>query len=377
MKTFPTTRSELIENLVKFCEKNLSSYSKKRNFDFGPPHNNVSKLSPYLRTRFVSEEEVLKIAISKNNIKTIEKFVEEIFWRTYWRGWLETHPWIYDEYLNTSKNQPILKKTGIKCFDYWREELIETGYLHNHSRMWFASIWIFTLGYSWQSGADFFKNYLLDFCPASNTLGWRWVAGLQTVNKPYLAISDNINYFTNGRFNPNGQLNEQVNLNYNDKYINNTLQFIKPKRIQYTNIDSLGIILNKNDLTLNHIFEDKQLTYECCVYSIEHANKLINEFNKNIIQDILKNNKNFQFTEKYNQIIEWLINKKIKNLILPFETVGNNIFNNVKFKNKLKELNINYYFFLRDWDRNAFPYATKGFFRFKKNIPDLIDLANI
>ncbi len=373
---FPTERSKVIENLISFSETELSNYSKKRNFDFGPPHKNVSKLSPYLRTRFINEEEVLKIILSKSNIKNVEKFIEEIFWRTYWRGWLESHPWIYEEYLNTNKHQSLPQKTGIKCFDWWKEELIDTGYLHNHSRMWFASIWIFTLGYSWQSGADFFKKNLLDFCPASNTLGWRWVAGLQTINKPYLAMSDNIKYFTNNRFNPSGQLKEKVNLNYNDQYINHALQSIEPK-IQIRNIDKLGVILNKNDLTLNHIFENKQITYECCIFSIEHENKLINDFNKNIIQDILKNNRNFYFTEEYNQIIDWLIIKKIKNLIIPYETVGNKIFNNEKFKNKLKELNINYIFLIRDWDNNAFPYATKGFFKFKKNIPNLIDRADI
>ena len=86
---FPTKRYEIIENFIKFSETELLNYSKKRNFDFGQPHKNVSKLSPYLRTRFITEEEVLKIAVNRHNIKNIEKFVEEIFWRTYWRGWLE------------------------------------------------------------------------------------------------------------------------------------------------------------------------------------------------------------------------------------------------------------------------------------------------
>ena len=377
MIMFPTKRAQIIENLINFSNKELLSYSKKRNFDLGPPHKNVSKLSPYLRTRFISEEEVLKIVVSKNDIKTIEKFIEEIFWRTYWRGWLETHPWVYDEYIDTNTSQHMPKKTGIKCFDNWKEELIETGYLHNHSRMWFASIWIFTLGYSWESGANFFKNNLLDFCPASNTLGWRWVAGLQTINKPYLAKSDNINYFTNGRFNPIGQLNEQVNLNYSEQNSIHTVKFIGPKRIKLRKVEKLGIILNNNDLTLNHFFEDKKINYDCCIYSIKHENKLIDNFNKEVIQDILKNNKNFELTENYTQIIDWLTNKKIKNLILPYETIGNNIFNNEKFKNKLKQLNIQYSFFLRDWDRNAFPLATKSFFKFKKNITELIQLANI
>ena len=229
----PTIKSQVIENLINFSTKELSKYSKKRNYDLGPPHKNVSKLSPYLRTRFITEEEVLKIAVSNNNIKNIKKFIEEIFWRTYWKGWLETHPWIYHEYLNTSQHQPLPKKTGIKCFDYWKEELLDTGYLHNHSRMWFASIWIFTLGYSWQSGADFFKRNLLDFCPASNTLGWRWVAGLQTINKPYLAMSDNIKYFTNDRFNPAGQLNEKVNCNYIEQNGSHALPFVQTDKIEF------------------------------------------------------------------------------------------------------------------------------------------------
>ena len=377
MKMFPTKKSQIIENLKIFSEKKLSSYSKKRNFDFGPPHKNVSKLSPYLSRRFISEEEVLKIVLNKNNIKTIEKFIEEIFWKTYWRGWLESHPQVYDEYLNASLYQNLPKKTGIKCFDNWKEELIDTGYLHNHSRMWFASIWIFTLGYSWQSGAYFFKRNLLDFCPASNTLGWRWVAGLQTINKPYLAISDNINYFTNGRFNPAGQLNEKVNFNYIEQKSNHVLPFIKPNKIEFKNFDKLGIVLNRNDLSLNHVFENLGMTYEGCVYSTEYDNKLVNEFNKNIINDIMKNNKNFELTENHNQIIDWLTRKKIKNLVLPYETVGNTIFNFENFKKKLKQMNIQYEFFLRDWDRNAFPFATKGFFKFKKNIPNLINLADI
>ena len=66
--------------------------------------------------------------------------------------------------------------------------------------MWFASIWIHTLNLPWQLGADFFKN-LLDGDPASNTLSWRWVAGLHTQGKCYLATENNIKKFTNNRFN--------------------------------------------------------------------------------------------------------------------------------------------------------------------------------
>ncbi|MFT6775989.1 MAG: deoxyribodipyrimidine photo-lyase [Paracoccaceae bacterium] len=92
--------------------------------------------------------------------------------------------------------------TGIDCFDAWASELTNTGYLHNHARMWFASIWIFTLGLPWRIGADFFLRHLLDGDPASNTLGWRWVAGLHTRGKAYQALASNIATFTDGRFAP-------------------------------------------------------------------------------------------------------------------------------------------------------------------------------
>jgi deoxyribodipyrimidine photo-lyase len=74
--------------------------------------------------------------------------------------------------------------------------------------MWFASIWIFTLNLPWQLGAALFQKYLVDFDAASNTLSWRWVAGIQTAGKHYIARAENINKFTEGRYNPVGLLNE-------------------------------------------------------------------------------------------------------------------------------------------------------------------------
>ena len=91
-------------------------------------------------------------------------------------------------------------KTGIDCFDTWIEELRENNYLHNHSRMWFASIWIFTLGLPWQLGARLFMKHLLDGDASSNTLSWRWVAGMHTNKKPYLASKENIDKYTVNRF---------------------------------------------------------------------------------------------------------------------------------------------------------------------------------
>ena len=74
----------------------------------------------------------------------------------------------------------VTGSTGIDGFDDWARELTHTGWLHNHARMWFAFIWIFTLELPWALGADFFLRHLVDGDPASNTLSWRWVAGLYT-----------------------------------------------------------------------------------------------------------------------------------------------------------------------------------------------------
>ena len=71
-------------------------------------------------------------------------------------------------------------------------ELIQTGYLHNHARMWWASFWIHAEGLPWELGADVFFRHLLDADPASNTLSWRWVAGLQTAGKTYLVRLSNL-----------------------------------------------------------------------------------------------------------------------------------------------------------------------------------------
>ena len=167
-------------------------------------------LSPYVRHRLITEHEVIARVLARHRFADAEKFVQEVCWRTYWKGWLEMRPSVWAQYQADVARLPRIRayhtacagETGIACFDAWADELRETGYLHNHARMWFASLWIFTLGLPWQLGADFFYHYLLDGDPASNTLSWRWVAGLQTAGKTYLAKADNIAKFTAGRFNP-------------------------------------------------------------------------------------------------------------------------------------------------------------------------------
>ena len=182
------TRKDSLEKLTFFIKNGLNNYSSKRNFDFGPDkRSNVSNLSPYIRKRIIHEIEVLQECLKFNKYENIEKFVQEVFWRTYWKGWLEGRSEIWDQYqkstleLKQLYSQGVRKKnyqnaltgnTGIDCFDFWVNELIDFGYLHNHARMWFASIWIHTLNLPWQLGADFFKEtYLMQTQPLIRCLG--------------------------------------------------------------------------------------------------------------------------------------------------------------------------------------------------------------
>ena len=217
MIQFPPTRAAALNRLSDFAPRAGGDYARLRNFDLlGHPH--VSGLSPYLSHRVITEEEVLRKILQLHSAKDAEKFIQEVCWRTYWKGVLERRPTLWNHYkysLNASLNRVYSEgglrrdweaacegRTGIDAFDSWAHELVQTGYLHNHARMWFASIWIFTLRLPWDLGADFFMRHLLDADAASNTLSWRWVAGLQTAGKTYLARPDNIEKYTKGRFRP-------------------------------------------------------------------------------------------------------------------------------------------------------------------------------
>lgn len=220
-QTFIPERAAGLNRLEQFVSRAGQDYARRRNYDFGPGRRgNVSMLSPWLRHRLVTEEEVLTRVLAAHGKTEAEKFVQEVFWRSYFKGWLEQRPSVWlcyqndllacfehmeqDAALKAAYLDAMSGQTGIECFDHWIHELVSTGYLHNHVRMWLASIWIFTLRLPWQLGADLLMRHLIDGDPASNTLSWRWVAGLHTKGKTYLARADNIAKYTEGRFQPQG-----------------------------------------------------------------------------------------------------------------------------------------------------------------------------
>lgn len=211
---FSPTRAAALARQAEFLPL-AGRYAAERNF-VREGHHQVARLSPWLQKRQLLESEVVAAVRAQWSFTAVEKFVQEVYWRTYWKGWLEQRPAAWSRWQTAV---PVLRAslkgerrnayesalsghTGITCFDAWARELVATGYLHNHARMWFASIWIFTLRLPWELGAAFFYEHLLDGDAASNTLSWRWVAGLQTQGKTYLARADNISHYTDGVFAP-------------------------------------------------------------------------------------------------------------------------------------------------------------------------------
>ncbi len=211
---FSPTRAAALARLEEFLPA-AGRYAADRNY-VRPGHENISRLSPWVQKRLLLESEIVAAARAQWSFPAVEKFVQEVYWRTYWKGWLEQRPAAWIRWVEavprlraalsaeqrTTLEAALAGRTGIAGFDDWAQELVATGYLHNHARMWFASIWVFTLRLPWELGAAFFYEHLLDGDVASNTLSWRWVAGLQTPGKTYVARADNIAFYTDGAHAP-------------------------------------------------------------------------------------------------------------------------------------------------------------------------------
>lgn len=189
---FPSDRRSALERLDEFVRSGVGDYVRRRNF-VTSSHDNVSRLSAALRHRLISEEEVVEAVLKRHRFSIVEKFVQEVLWRTYWKGWLELHPGVWEDYVRhvRGKGSPVVPATQ-GPMALFTEELVATGYLHNHARMWWAAWWCHQCRHDWAQGARFFFDHLIDADPASNTLGWRWVAGLQTRGKSYLLRRGNL-----------------------------------------------------------------------------------------------------------------------------------------------------------------------------------------
>ncbi|MDB9776673.1 DNA photolyase [Alphaproteobacteria bacterium] len=370
---FSPSRSYSLDHLKNFIDNHLKNYAYERNYDYGDNNRvNISCLSPYISHGAIQEKEILKQSLKKYPFEIIEKFIQEVLWRNYWKGWLELRPTLWKDYLkdlqdlenqkidNTNYLKAISGNTSIECFNDWVIELKKNHYLHNHTRMWFASIWIFTLKLPWQLGAEFFMKYLFDGDPASNTLGWRWVAGIQTIGKHYLANSSNINKFTNNRY-VNIPLSDHA-----DAIINNKAYAAEKLHIKNSELGNIEeVVVFDNYLSV----EQENLVNLKKVYLIENDNtnrsieldENVIKFKKGLLNDQAERLKNKNINFEIVKIHDLELLRDMEYAYYP------NIGENLDFivSNNLKNLK----FIYRDIDLLAWPFCEKGFFNFKKNIP--------
>ncbi|BAY92132.1 deoxyribodipyrimidine photolyase-like protein [Microchaete diplosiphon NIES-3275] len=210
-----TERDDSISEIVggrKAAEQALAkvepvTYAKTRNFLTGA----VTKLSPYIRYGVLSLREIRDyIQEQIQNPEDATKLINELGWRDYWQRLYEklgNSIWQDQEAYKTgytAKNYaPDLPKdiqtgsTGLVCIDTFSQNLRETGYLHNHARMWLAAYIVHWRRIRWQAGAKWFLQHLLDGDPASNNMSWQWVASTFS-QKPYFFNRENLERYTNG-----------------------------------------------------------------------------------------------------------------------------------------------------------------------------------
>ena len=378
---FKPSRTFAEELMNEFIENNLVNYSKLRNFDYGPDkRSNVSCLSPYVTHGVISEVELIKKSLNKYSFVKNEKFIQEIMWRTFWKGWMELRPDVWADYLlelnqikDKYKNDQDYKKavegsTEIQCFNEWVGELKENNYLHNHARMWFASIWIFTLELPWQLGAEFFMQHLYDGDPASNTLGWRWVAGIQTQGKNYLASEWNIKKFTDNRFK-----NIKLKENASPKKVEKFYPIIKK---DFTNPDieeGKNLLVFENSLSLelselinNKFNKIKLITNQNQNRKIKLSEKTMN-FKTQLFEDQKKRLKDKSLECEILDVSEI---EDIADSYLLYPTVGETL-DYIESK-KFSEVK----FLYRELDQFSWQYCNKGFFNFKNYIPKIIQKFN-
>ena len=408
--TLKGTRARALELLADFLPRAGRDYQNNRNLDRGRDgHSFVSRLSPYVRHRILSEEELISNVLSSHSRSAAFKFIQEIFWRTYWKGWLEHRPVVWDRFevevqseFAKLKQVPVKNKifeqaiggsTEIAIFNSWVNELKETGYLHNHARMWFASIWIFTLRLPWQLGADFFYNHLLDGDPASNTLGWRWVAGLQTAGKTYLATESNIRKNAAQRLKtiPDSERGlERLATQTFEIEDSLTIEEKAPSSSRFVDLSPVGI--EENDAVLvtvedlstqwldragNHVAIFEKTDGRHSEIKKKFRQEAIEEVKYRIAENSSVGIENIKIFESAHEISSWMEEQGLNDLHSSYIPTGEIRSSLAELPTMLESSGHCYYEHLNDYDRTVWPHCRKGFFQLGKSIDSLIDTLGL
>jgi deoxyribodipyrimidine photo-lyase len=387
------TRAAGLARLAAFAPRMGRAYAAERNSDRGPEQrDNVSGLSPWIRHRLVGEWEAVRAALDAHGPTAAEKFVQEVFWRSYWKGWLEQRPGVWRSYRNSlgeaearlatsgglreAHERACHGQSGIACFDAWARELVETGTLHNHARMWCASIWIFTLRLPWELGADFFLRHLVDGDAASNTLSWRWVAGLQTRGKHYLARASNIARYTERRFDPAGELDEDASPLAGPE---------PPRPTPLPQADAppggrFALLLHEDDAGIDlrlvaapvaiggFALPERRSPRGCSPAAAAFAEGAVAEGVR-----LASDRFGVPGTRlAVGGITEWAASLGVTEIATPWAPVGWTAEALDEIAHGLATRGITLRRLRRDWDGLCWPHATRGFFAFRERIPEII-----
>ena len=198
MHMFKTGYVDIVKSISSI---NPEDYARSRNYIDGA----VTYLSPYISRGVISTKMIYQFLIEKGyDLRQVEKFIQELAWRDYWQQvWLAKGDAI-DKDLRFQQprvahyNIPsaiIEMATGIDVIDESISQLYKTGYMHNHLRMYLASMACVQAQSHWSTPAKWMYYHLLDGDWASNALSWQWVAGANS-NKQYVANQENINKYT-------------------------------------------------------------------------------------------------------------------------------------------------------------------------------------
>ena len=387
MLTKGATRSEGLSRLAAFVPWSGADYARVRNLDL-PGHPHVSGLSPYMRHRLVTEAEVIE-AVRSAQPQGADAFLAEVWWRTYWKGWMEHRPGFWTAYqrgveagLNRMATEDLLQarvhtaclgRTGIDGFDDWAKELVATGYLHNHARMWFASIWIFTLRLPWELGADFFLRHLIDGDPASNILCWRWVAGLHTQGKTYLATAENIAVNTEGRYRPQGLATEARTL----PMVPHPVPRALPTGDDWRRRGPGMLLITEDDMSPEFLHDQGFAPQAVVLLQLTSGRSSLRVASsvETFVADGLRDAANRMgqadaslFNGDLPGLADWAARQGVAQVVTPYAPTGPVQTALDRLQPLLASRGMVLTRVLRDYDRAAWPHATGGFFGFRKAV---------
>ena len=198
------------------------AYAQSRNHLDGA----ITGLSPYIRHGVISANDVRNHVLDNFSKSASQRFLQQLAWRDYWQRLYRQNPdWIWhdiEDYktgftsADYADGLPVdieAGETGVAAIDQFIRQLLDTGWLHNHARLYLAAYICHWRRVKWQAGARWMMSHLLDGDPASNNLSWQWVAST-FANKPYYFNLDNIRKYSGSNIDTSAQNNAPLEGSY-------------------------------------------------------------------------------------------------------------------------------------------------------------------